>query len=99
MIKVRFSDTRIEAKGHAGYAAKGKDIVCAGFSSLFYTFVAATGAETERLEDGTDVARATLTRENIIICEAIKKGCELLESNFPDFISVSTLPNESSESV
>ncbi len=29
----------IKAEGHSGYDTKGKDIVCAGISSLFQTFI------------------------------------------------------------
>lgn len=29
----------IKVKGHSGYDTKGKDIVCAGISSLFQTFI------------------------------------------------------------
>lgn len=40
-IKVRDSDTdfSIQIVGHADYAEKGKDIVCAGISTLAFTFI------------------------------------------------------------
>ena len=30
---------RIELEGHAGYAEEGRDIVCAGISTLYYTLL------------------------------------------------------------
>lgn len=55
MIRVRIEESivsgenefylsRIRVKGHAGYAAKGQDIVCAGVSALVISFV--NGVET-----------------------------------------------------
>ena len=37
MVTVKFGANAMEAKGHAGYAAAGQDIVCAALSVLFYT--------------------------------------------------------------
>ena len=41
MITVKFFEKNdrygISANGHAGYAPKGQDIVCAGFSTLMYS--------------------------------------------------------------
>lgn len=42
----------VEIRGHAGYAEKGKDIVCAGVSTLYGTLVAELGAR-ERNGEGT----------------------------------------------
>ena len=39
MIKIKYSlgnKNRIEIKGHAGFDQKGRDIVCAGVSAIFY---------------------------------------------------------------
>lgn len=44
MIRIRITRHRdgldIHAVGHAGYAPRGEDIVCAGISALLYGFVA-----------------------------------------------------------
>ncbi|MBO7357202.1 MAG: ribosomal-processing cysteine protease Prp [Lachnospiraceae bacterium] len=42
MINITFTDNEkseivLEIKGHANYGEEGKDIVCAGVSTLFYT--------------------------------------------------------------
>lgn len=37
MICIKYfpQETRLQARGHAGYAPEGQDIVCAGISALF----------------------------------------------------------------
>ena len=57
MIKVTIndSDLSIRAEGHAGYDKKGKDIVCAAVSILFYAYAAEllkTGVKTEIKDEG-----------------------------------------------
>ena len=36
MINIRYSKNSISLKGHANYAPKGQDIVCAGASAIFF---------------------------------------------------------------
>ncbi len=38
MIKISFKDG-LTIEGHANYAEKGKDIICAAVSTLFYAYV------------------------------------------------------------
>lgn len=40
MIRVRFRKNAMEATGHAGFAPKGEDLVCAAFSMLVFTLEA-----------------------------------------------------------
>ena len=40
MIRVVFTDRRMTVQGHAGYAEKGKDVVCAAVSALVYALIA-----------------------------------------------------------
>ena len=37
MITIEINDYELKIHGHAEFAEKGKDIVCAGISTLFYT--------------------------------------------------------------
>lgn len=37
MIKVKYTDTSLEVSGHAKYAPKGNDIVCAAVSAIVET--------------------------------------------------------------
>ena len=39
MIKIKFDKDKISIKGHSGYDAIGKDIVCASVSSIVITSI------------------------------------------------------------
>lgn len=39
MIKIKFDKDKISIKGHSGYDVIGKDIVCAGVSSIVITSI------------------------------------------------------------
>lgn len=41
MIRVVYTKNRVTLRGHAGYAPRGQDIVCAAVSALIYALVAA----------------------------------------------------------
>ncbi len=41
MIRVIYTKNRMTLRGHAGYAPRGQDIVCAAVSALVYALVAA----------------------------------------------------------
>lgn len=91
----------IHAKGHAGYAEYGKDIVCAGVSTLLFTFAvyAAEQADGKRVNIETDLADGDMS---VAICGAdmtalpvfeqaydtIMSGLRLLEVKYPDYIKI-----------
>lgn len=54
MIRVVFTKDRVTLDGHAGYAARGQDIVCAAASALVYALI---GALEERQNIREVVAR------------------------------------------
>ena len=63
----------LEVKGHAGYAEKGKDVVCAGISVLTQAFAAVA----QKMETGGDlVSCAGLIRagDAAVFCECIDDG-------------------------
>ncbi|MBO4854651.1 MAG: ribosomal-processing cysteine protease Prp [Oscillospiraceae bacterium] len=39
MIRIRCGEGRVTLLGHAGYAAKGQDVVCAAASALIYALI------------------------------------------------------------
>lgn len=53
MIEIKFipKELRLSVTGHAGYAKKGEDIVCAAVSVLFYTLAQAIVNSTDLLEE------------------------------------------------
>lgn len=52
MVKIEFSNKKMEVKitGHANYEEKGKDIVCAAVSALFYTLAESVERSREMLK-------------------------------------------------
>lgn len=91
----------MEAKGHAGYAEKGKDIVCAGASALFYTAAEyLEGMEREgklkQIEICMEPGDVTLSCEPKEMAEKeaehlfrfLKGGCMELASTYPNNVSV-----------
>lgn len=55
----------LTVSGHAGYAPKGQDIVCAGVSTLVYTLISSCrceiAGETVRVKDDRHLYDAVLT--------------------------------------
>ena len=51
-IEKSVSSLRLRVSGHAGYACKGRDIVCAGVSSLCQAFLSSVKAFAERGDFG-----------------------------------------------
>lgn len=76
--------------GHAGYAAPGQDIVCAGVSALFYALIAGV----ERIDAGAiTVDGKTVTVTNITsgisgAITAILAGLIAIEREYPDCIQI-----------
>ncbi len=53
MIEIKFmpKELKLSVTGHAGYAEKGKDIVCSAVSALFYTLAQAIVNSKDLLEE------------------------------------------------
>lgn len=103
MIQVEIYDNEmgehvITASGHAGYAGKGKDIVCAATSVLMYTLI----EELEKLETDGDVTDCEVEENDIgmlvkfkgdsveakMACETILSGLQMLAEQYPDNLAV-----------
>ena len=92
MIRVRFEENRLTVCGHAGYAARGEDIVCAAVSALVY---ALSGDRQER-----GLWRVLVMRPGYVIrcaggeCSAevalVRCGLEQLQARYGEFVSVET---------
>lgn len=90
------TDHIVEIKGHTGYAEQGKDIVCAGVSTLAYTLInQLTNLEKEgvkvsfQMQEG--YAKVTFSgNEKIIkpVEDTIFTGFETLFENFPQNLSL-----------
>ena len=89
MITVKNDGRQITVSGHAGYAEKGHDIVCAAVSILIYNLQNSI----ERLTDDTvgfsfcpDVTiieYGTLSAQGRLLVNSFINGLELLSANYP----------------
>lgn len=96
MIAVRYNrrDTTISIKGHANSAPKGKDLVCAGASTLAFTLIAALQEGEARFRpvlsqhEGDLKIECSPTRacedECRAIMDTIMTGFEVLADEYPD---------------
>ena len=101
MIKITYNEypeedlMRLRAEGHAGYAPKGQDIVCAAVSTLMQ----ALAFSVDDREDGFAVAsssgaagtylelQARATLENRAKFELVTDGLELVAQLYPKFVT------------
>lgn len=94
MIKVKIEQGKITASGHAGYAPKGQDIVCAAFSMLSLTLDTAVKKLTDddiriSLESGSMEARwQQVSPQGQLLINAYIEGVKALAENYPEYITV-----------
>ena len=92
MIDVSISFEQIEVKGHAGYDAKGKDIVCAAVSALTYTLKTALESLSDdviRCIDGdgyTSIKFEELTDVGKLLVDAFFLGILGVEEEYPEYV-------------
>lgn len=91
MIDIRVQPgRRVDISGHAMFAAKGQDIVCAGVSALFCTLRMADGigfAET----DGTMSAMVCKPAAGEIL-RLFCKGFENIAKQYPTYVRYKVVP-------
>ncbi|MDX8417915.1 ribosomal-processing cysteine protease Prp [Absicoccus intestinalis] len=85
----------IQIEGHAGYAPKGKDIVCAAVSALYQTLVQTIQTRHYgelkhiRSNDGFEhVLIDAVTEEGVGAIMAFITGCEEIASIYQDHVRV-----------
>ena len=93
MINVKIEQGKITASGHAGYAPKGQDIVCAAFSVLSLTLEIAVERLTDdiriSLENGEMTAQwQQVSPEGLLLIDAYIEGVKALAENYPEYITV-----------
>lgn len=92
MIDVSISFEQIEVKGHAGYDAKGKDIVCAAVSALTYTLKTALESLSDdaiQCIDGdgyTSIKFEELTDVGKLLVDAFFLGILGVEEEYPEYV-------------
>lgn len=94
MIEVRIRPERIEISGHAGYAEYGKDIVCAGVTSLTQTLIQSienlTDDEIEyRISPGkVEVEYRNLSEKSKTLVDSFFIGVSMIADEFPEYVRV-----------
>lgn len=94
MINVKIEQGKITACGHADYAPKGQDIVCAAFSVLSLTLEIAVKKLTEddiriSLENGEMTAQwQQISPKGQLLIDAYIEGVKALAENYPEYITV-----------
>lgn len=99
MIEIQFDGLTVRARGHAGFAPRGQDIVCAGVSTLLAA-AAETAARMNRdglLESCTvhlEPGNAEIAMEPKpggrakaeAVMEMLRAGAELLEDGYGQYV-------------
>ena len=83
--------TQVLVIGHAEYAEKGKDIVCAGVSALTQAYI--LQMETDKcerimMEDGVIDAICIDSKDNDVRLSYLKCGLDCIESQYPHYLRV-----------
>ncbi len=93
MIEIHYDkkDISLKISGHAGYAEKGSDIVCAAVTALAGTLercIQEAGEGSCEWKEGETCFTASGT-ENLRLCfETIVTGLRMLAEEFPDYVTI-----------
>ncbi|HJC49107.1 MAG TPA: ribosomal-processing cysteine protease Prp [Candidatus Anaerostipes avistercoris] len=94
MIVVRVREDGVTVSGHAGFAGVGKDIICAGVTSLTQTLIKSMNDLTEdKIEYEMSLGRAdikyrNLSKEGKLLVDSFFIGICLIASEFPDYLRI-----------
>ena len=89
MIRVIFTDRRMTVQGHADYAEKGKDVVCAAVSALVYALVA-TLEESDNIRETViraGYATVAAKKENRAF-DVVRGGISQIAARYPSCVTV-----------
>ena len=105
MIRVRYDrrEHRVTVSGHAGYAERGEDILCAAASMLLHTLAGAVRGLSKR-GFAADIAVNLRTGAGEVVCipegefgcvvtavmDSIVLGFRLLAGDYPEYVSFET---------
>lgn len=94
MIEITKTANRITISGHAHYAEPGKDIVCAGVSTLAQTLIEAierlTGDEISYVisPGAVDIEYGNLSAGAQLLMDSFFVGVEMIANEYPDNVRV-----------
>ncbi len=94
VIRVNVCKNAVTVRGHAGYAAQGSDIVCAGVSALFRTLVQAIADLTEdsveySLVPGkSDLYFGKLSEKSKTLVDSFFIGIAMIAEAYPEHVCI-----------
>ena len=81
-------ECKITVSGHAGYAEKGSDIVCAAISALYQTLLLREHCyEQIGVEDDLRTAFTDTPMWNRVVFDTIAKGMEAIARQYPENVA------------
>ena len=83
MIEINIQDDSITIEGHAKYADKGHDIVCAGISALYYALTVYLGQI-----DAYKIDIKNLTEKQKGAVDSFVLGAEGIAETYPECVAV-----------
>ena len=92
MIEVRKTDTSLTVTGHANYAPKGEDIVCAGVSALVSTLelslldLAMSKIECDWTDSGCMFVWNYLNEDEELLIDSCVLGIEAIAETYPGYV-------------
>lgn len=98
MIVVTQSSNSITIEGHAGYAPRGQDIVCAGISTLVQTLIQSTedlctDAISYHLKKGfVEIKHDSLSHDAQLLVNSFWIGVDMIANRYPDYVEVVNPP-------
>lgn len=94
MIEISRSNCAITIKGHAGYAPRGQDIVCAGISTLVQTLVQSledlcADEISYHLKSGwVEIKHGNLSKAAQLLVDSFFIGVYMIADQYPDHVKV-----------
>lgn len=94
MITITQTDGEISIKGHANYAERGKDIVCAAISALTQTFIVSVEQWTDDklnsvISAGNVVIRYTdLSEQGQLLRRSFFVGLQMIADEYPQNVKI-----------
>lgn len=94
MITISHRPGCITVSGHAGYAPIGKDIVCAGISTLLQTFVVSAHKLTsDEIKADGRAGNAVIEYRNLsdsgkLLVDSFFVGVKMIADEYPDYVRV-----------
>lgn len=92
MIEVTRHGDGISIKGHAGYAPRGQDIVCASVTMLVYSLIESIEVLTDDaikyvMSSGTtDIYFRDLSKDAQLLIKSFFVGVQMIADNYPEHV-------------